>query len=142
MANKKKGRSKADLLYPEEEISYNGLTIVVKALPARKALDLHESMIAVQNALSGAVRGGKIDLASMAPIVTSFREDVELLLDRSVEVHGIDEPIRALDLPVKVFPRLLLSFVRLNFDLGNWTALIEEMGLGDTVRALWTPMSR
>jgi hypothetical protein len=130
------GMSDLQKLYPEEEIRFNHLTVVVRALPARKALKLSKSFLAVQEFVHSLSCGmGKTGRSLTLEIVRAFRDDVAGLLEESVSVKGMND-VRALDLPVKIFPEMLLRFIRLNFDVGNFRALVHELGLSDTLRAL------
>lgn len=113
-------RTDADLLFPEESFDYEGLTVVVKGLPARKVLKLAALFRAFRSHTRSKTSAvGSLTRASLVAgeLLLAIRADMVRLLEGSVEIRGADKGV--LDLPFRIFPQLLQAFLEVNFDLGN-----------------------
>ena len=113
-------RTDSDLLFPEQSFDSEGLTVVVKGLPARKVLKLAALFRALRShtrRTTGAA--GNLARARFAAgeLLLAIRADMVRLLEESVEIRGADKGV--LDLPFRIFPQLLQAFLEVNFDLGN-----------------------
>jgi hypothetical protein len=131
-----------ELLFPEREFDYYGLTVVVRALPGRKVLRLLEAFTAISRLTRRSAQDNeKPGRASLVEVLAACWNDVLRLLDQSVEIRGLSEQRSVLDLPFKIFPDLLHAFFELNFDVGKWQALGRALGLGPLAKRLIESMT-
>jgi len=126
-----RGPGDMELLFPEREFDYNGLTVVVRALPSRRVLKILETFLSMsryedRSAQEATTAGSTL----VAQVMAQCWQDILRLLDQSVEVRGISEQRGVLDLPFRMFPDLLQAFMEVNFEVGKWLALGRAMGLG------------
>jgi hypothetical protein len=132
-----KKRTDMDLLFPEQSFEYQGLTVVVKGLPARRVLklaSLFRALRAPREHKTGSARSVTRARLVSGELLLAFRADMVRLLEESVEIPGMDMGV--LDLPFRIFPRLLQAFLEVNFDLGNWHALGRALGIETSASSL------